>query len=96
MQSYLVEMINERKFSYEKGEKRDLLSNLVTANEELLDDGEQKLGEAELIGTSSRGFRLLAHLLKRPLLRKHVHVLHCWTRGEDTLTDTGGMLIPAA
>ena len=53
MQSYLVEMINERKFSGEKGEKRDLLSNFVAANEEFLDDGEQKLGEVELIGTSS-------------------------------------------
>ena len=51
VQSYLVEMINERKFSDEKDEKRDLLSNLVNANEEFLDDGEQKLGEAELIGT---------------------------------------------
>ena len=44
-------MINERKHSYEKDEKRDLLSNLVSVNEECLDDGEQKLGEAELIGT---------------------------------------------
>ena len=50
MQSYLVEMIDGRKFSDEKDEKRDLLSNLVNANEELLDDGEQRLGEAELIG----------------------------------------------
>ena len=46
-------MINERKISDEKDEKRDLLSNLVNANEEFLDDGEQKLGEAELIGTRS-------------------------------------------
>ena len=52
-QSYLVEMINERKFSDVKDEKRDLLSNLVNANEEFLDDGEQKLGEVELIGTGS-------------------------------------------
>lgn len=51
MQSYLVEIINERKFSDEKGERRDLFSNLVSANEEFLDDGEQKLGEAEFIGT---------------------------------------------
>ena len=42
-------MINERKFSDEKDEKRDLLSNLVNANE-FSDDGEQKLEEAELIG----------------------------------------------
>ena len=46
-------MINERKVSDEKDEKRDLLSNLVNANEEFSDDGEQKLGEAELIGTRS-------------------------------------------
>jgi hypothetical protein len=45
-----VELINERKFSNEKGDKRDLLSNLVDANDEFLDDGEQKLGEDELIG----------------------------------------------
>ena len=44
-------MINERKFSDEKDEKRDLLSNLIDANEELSDDGEQRLGEVELIGT---------------------------------------------
>ena len=53
MQSYLVEMINERKVSDEKDEKRDLLSNLVNANEEFLDDGEQKLREVELIGMGS-------------------------------------------
>jgi len=45
-------MINERKHSCESDEKRDLLSNLVSANDEFLDDGEQRLGEAELIGTS--------------------------------------------
>lgn len=50
LQSYLAEMINERKFSDEKGGKRDLLSNLVDANEELCYDGEQRLGEDELIG----------------------------------------------
>ena len=49
-QSYLAEMINGRKCSDEKDEKRDLLSNLVNANEELLDGGEQILGEVELIG----------------------------------------------
>ena len=54
-------MINERKHSYEKDEKRDLLSNLVIANEECLDDGEQKLGEEELIGTGS-GLGLPLHL----------------------------------
>ena len=53
VQSYLAEMIDERKFSNEEDEKRDLLSNLVDANEELLEDGEQKIGEAELIGVGS-------------------------------------------
>jgi hypothetical protein len=46
-------MINEHKFSNEKGEKRDLLSNLVDANEEFMDDGGKRLGEEELIGSSS-------------------------------------------
>jgi hypothetical protein len=50
-QSYLAELINERNFSNDKDEKRDLLSNLVSANDELLGDGEQRLGEEELIGT---------------------------------------------
>ena len=50
MQSYLVELINKRRHSDEKGEKRDLLSNLVNANEEFSGDGEQRLGEEELIG----------------------------------------------
>ena len=45
-------MINEQKHSCERDEKRDLLSNLVNANDEFLDDGGQRLGEAELIGTS--------------------------------------------
>jgi len=71
-------MINERKCSYERDEKRDLLSNLVSANEEFLDDGEQRLGEAELTGTGS-GLGLLAQFLKCLPFRKHVHFLHCWT-----------------
>jgi hypothetical protein len=50
-QSYLVEMINERRFSNDKDDKRDLLSNLVDANEEFSDRGEQRLGEEELVGT---------------------------------------------
>ena len=82
-------MINERKHSYEKDEKRDLLSNLVIANEEFLDDGEQKLGEEELIGTGS-GLRLSSHLFNCLPFRKHVHVLHCWTRGKDSLTNIEG------
>ena len=81
VQSYLAEMINERKLSDKKDEQRDLLSNFVAANEELLDDGEQKLGEVELVGTSS-GFWLSVHLFTRPPFRKHVHVLHRWTRGK--------------
>ena len=52
-QSYLVELINERQNSNEKGDKRDLLSNLVDANREFLDDGEQRLGEDELMGKCS-------------------------------------------
>jgi hypothetical protein len=32
-------MTNEWKQSHEKGERRDFLSNLVSTNEELLDDG---------------------------------------------------------
>ena len=62
-QSYLAEMINERKFSDEKDEKKDLLSNFVIANEEFSDGGEQRLGEVELIGTWSN-LSLLAHLFK--------------------------------
>ena len=87
-------MIDERKDSYGKDEERDLLPNLVIANEEFLDDGEQELGEAELIGMGS-GLCLSPHLFKCLPSRKHVHVLHCWTRGEDTLANTEGCLIPA-
>ena len=63
-----MEVINERKFSDEKGEKRDLLSNLVNANEELSDDGEQRLGEAELIGAWPT-LDLPAHLFTLSLRR---------------------------
>lgn len=72
----MVEMINDRKLSDNKDEKGDLLSNLVNANDEFLDDGEQRLGEVELIGTGSvpsLPTRLFTHLP----FRKHVHVLHC-------------------
>ena len=48
-----MESINERKLSDKKDEKRDLLSNLVNANEEFLEDGEPRLDETELIGTRS-------------------------------------------
>ena len=72
-------MINERKFSYEKDEKRDLLSNLVDANEELSNDGEQKLGEIELIGTSGSGLDLSARSFTYLPFRKYFPFLHCWT-----------------
>ena len=88
-------MINDRKFSGEKDERRDLLSNFLTANDEFSDDGEQRLGEVELIGTWS-GLGLSACLFKLLPFRKHVHVLHCRTRGENTLASMGGRLIPAA
>ena len=86
-------MINERRFSDEKDEKRDLLSNLVNANEELLEDGEQRLGEVELIGTVS-AFGLVAHWFTHILFRKCFHLLPCWTRGEGTLINMDRMLIP--
>lgn len=78
VQSYLVETINKRKLSDERDEKRDLLSNLVDANEELLDDGEKRLGEEELIGASSAlcpGTRLFTCLP----FRKCFLVLPCRT-----------------
>ena len=84
-------MINERKFSNEKDEKRDLLSNLIDANEELLEDGEQRLGEVELIGTGL-ALCLLTHLFTH-LFREYFHVLHRWARGEGTLTNMGRRLI---
>ena len=87
-------MIDERKHFCESNEKRDLLSNLISANDEFLDDGEQRLGEAELIGTES-GLDLPAQLLKCLPFRKHVHFLHCWTRGEDGPVSMEGHLIPA-
>ena len=85
-------MINERKYSGENDEKRDLLSNLVNANEEFTDDGEQRLGEVELVGAES-GLGLLAHLLIHLSFRKHFRILRCWTRGEDTLVNTDDHLI---
>jgi len=48
--SYLMEMINERKLSGDKDGRRDLLSNLVNANEEFLENGEQGLSEDEILG----------------------------------------------
>ena len=43
-------MINERQLSGDKDGRRDLLSNLVNANEEFLEDGEQGLSEDEIFG----------------------------------------------
>jgi len=71
-------MIDERKHSCGSDEKRDLLSNLISANDEFLDDGEQRLGEAELIGMGS-GLGLPAQPLKCLPFRKYVHFLHRWT-----------------
>jgi hypothetical protein len=71
-------MINERKSSDEKDERMDLLSNLVNANNELLEDGEQKLGEVELLGKES-GLGLLVHSFTRLASRKYFHILHRWT-----------------
>ena len=47
-----MEMIDEQRVSHGKNERRDLLSNLVHANEEFLDDGEQRLTGEELLGTT--------------------------------------------
>ena len=73
-----MESINERKFFDKGDEKRDLLSNLVDANNELSDDGEQRLGEAELIGTRPTLGQPVRLFIHRPS-RKHVHFLHRWT-----------------
>ena len=43
-------MIDERKRSGDMDERRDLLSNLINANEESLKDGEQRLSEDEIFG----------------------------------------------
>ena len=91
IQSYLLESINERKFS-KRGEKRDLLSSLIDANEELLDDGEQRLGEVELIGMQPV-FELPVRLFMHLPSRKHVHFLSRWTRGERTLANVQRWLI---
>ena len=84
-----MESINERRLSDKKDERRDLLSNLVNANEEFLEDGEQRLGEAELVGAGST-LGLQAGSFTHLPSRKHVHVLPRWTRGEDTLDGTQG------
>ena len=87
-------MIEERKHSYGGEEKRDLFSNLINANDELLDDGGQRLGETELIGMGSR-LGLPEQLLKCLPFRKHVHLLHGRTRGEDSLVNAEGRLTPS-
>ena len=81
MQSYLVEMINERKLSYDKREKVDLLSNLVNANEKFSGDGGKTLGEEEIIGIGPALDRPASLLTNLPF-RKRVLVLLCWIRGE--------------
>ena len=83
----MMESINERKLPDKKDEKRDLLSNLVNANEEVLEDGEQRLTEAELIGTRP-ALSPTTHLFTHPPSRKHVRILRRWTRGEDVLANT--------
>jgi hypothetical protein len=88
-------MINERKLSDEKDEKMDLLSNLVDANEELLENGEQRLGDEELIGRGS-GLGPSSHAFTHLTFRKHVHVLHGRTRGEDTPTNADNRPTPVA
>ena len=90
-----MESIDERKYSDGKGEKRDLLSNLLNANDEVLEDGERRLGEAEVIGMRST-LGLPASPFTHMLSRKHVHVLHRRTRGEGTLTDPQRQLISLA
>ena len=55
MKSYMIEMINERRSSSHKVERRDLLSNLVDANEEFSGDGEQRLSKEELVGMCLAG-----------------------------------------
>ena len=91
MQSYLVEMINERKSSYEKDERGDLLSNLVDANQ----DGEQTLEEEELIGAGSALISII-HLFTDPLFREYLHFLSCWTRGKDISVSLGDLMFSAA
>ena len=56
-------MINERKLSSGKDERRDLLSNLVSANEESLEDEGQRLSEDETFGMWP-GLGLREHLFK--------------------------------
>ena len=90
-----MEMIDERKVSHGKNERRDLLSNLVHANEEFLDDGEQRLTEEELLGTTSTCSPVV-HLSNGLLSREHVHVLPCWTRGEQALLYTDHVSIAVA
>lgn len=85
-------MIHERKLSGDKDGRRDLLSNLVSANDEFLEDGEQGLSEDEIFGMWPEP-GLHEHLFKRLPFRKHVHVLLRWTRGESGLQDAGGGLI---
>jgi len=90
----LTELINERKFYHEKNEKRDLLSNLVNANEEFLDDGEQRLGEVELVGMCQ--YLATGPFVHSLLSRERFRVLSRWTRGKDILVDTDRRLVSVA
>ena len=89
-------MINNRKFSEEKDEQRDLLSNLVDANEEFLDGGEQRLSEEELVGTSPVLCPATRFFTQGLPFRKHFYVLPCWTRGKLILVNTECPLISGA
>ena len=80
-------MINERKFSNDKREKVDLLSNLVNANEKFSGDGGKTLGEEEIIGIGPALDRP-ASWLTNLLFRERVLVLLCWIRGESTPFET--------
>ena len=75
-------MINERRSSDGKDEKRDLLSNFIDANEEFLNDGERRLADEELIGTF--GDQCGSGLFEDFHFRKHFHVLPCGARGKIT------------
>ena len=87
-------MINERKLSDEVDGKKDLLSNLINANEELLEDGGQGIGEVELIGTVQ--YSVCWPISSHVPFRKHFHVLHCWTRGGGPPTNVDHRLTSTA
>ena len=81
-------MIDEKKLSSDENKDRDLLSNLVRANDEFLEDGEQGLSDNELFGMGSEF--VCGSLFKRLSSRKHLHILLWRTRGEDGLPNVDG------